>query len=322
LFAGLNYCIRQALGLALKGSRNLFCGEEMLEINRTSLPTFEAEAAAAAPVAKESHSQLSVQTLPFVFMHLACFAAFWTGVSVPAVILCVTLYAVRMFGLTAGYHRYFSHRTYKTSRVFQFLLALLATLATQKGVLWWAAHHRRHHKYTDKEGDVHSPVQEGFWWSHVGWITSDKFDATDWNAIKDFAVYPELRWLNKWHLLPPITLAVVLFLIGGWEWLVWGFFISTVVLYHGTFSINSLAHLWGSRRYASDDDSRNNFLLALITGGEGWHNNHHHYHATVKQGFFWWEIDFSYYVLRGLSWLGIVWDLRMPPAHLLERKSK
>jgi stearoyl-CoA desaturase (delta-9 desaturase) len=260
----------------------------------------------------------SAKLIPFVLMHLAAgVGIFLVEISVPAVLLCVGLYALRMFGLTAGYHRYFSHRSFKTSRVFQFVLALLGTLAVQKGPLWWAAHHRRHHKYSDQEGDVHSPVQEGFWWSHVGWIVSPKFDPTDWDAIKDFSRYRELRWLNTFHLVPPITLAVVLFLLGDWQWLVWGFFVSTVVLYHGTFSVNSLSHVWGSRRFATTDQSRNNFLIALWTGGEGWHNNHHHYMSSVKQGFYWWEVDFSYYILKLMSWVRLVSDLRVPPKHLL-----
>lgn len=267
--------------------------------------------------AEENQYQLAAKTIPFVLMHLVCFAAIWTGVSWSAALLCAGLYIVRMFGLTAGYHRYFSHRTYKTGRVFQFVLALLGTLATQKGVLWWAAHHRRHHKYTDQEGDVHSPVKDGFWWSHIGWVISTKYDETDWNAIKDFAAYPELRWLNKWHVVPPVVLAVLCYLVMGWQGLVWGFFISTVLLYHGTFAVNSFAHMFGSRRYETTDDSRNNFWIALLTGGEGWHNNHHHYMSSVRQGFFWWEIDFSYYILWALSKFGIVWDMRQPPERLL-----
>ena len=265
----------------------------------------------------------SPKTIPFILMHIACFTVIFVGVSLPAVLLCVGLYAIRMFGLTAGYHRYFSHRTFKTTRFVQFLFALLGTMAVQKGPLWWAAHHRRHHKYTDQEGDVHSPVKDGFWWSHVGWVVSRRFDATDWNAIKDFARFRELRWLNTYHVIPGIALAVACFFGGvlfgesGWQWLVWGFVISTVLLYHGTFTVNSLAHMWGSRRYKTTDDSRNNFWIALWTGVEGWHNNHHHYMASVKQGFFWWEIDFSYYTLRVMSWCRLVWDLRMPPEHLL-----
>lgn len=265
----------------------------------------------------EAKIKKAAKLIPFVFMHLACIAVLFVGISLPAVLLCVGLYALRMFGLTAGYHRYFSHRSFKTTRVFQFVLALLGTMAVQKGPLWWAAHHRRHHKYSDQEGDVHSPVQEGFWWSHVGWIVSPRFDPTDWDAIKDFARFPELRWLNTYHLIPPVALAVLLFLLGGAQWLVWGFFVSTVVLYHGTFSVNSLSHLWGSRRYVTTDQSRNNFLIALWTGGEGWHNNHHHYMGSVKQGFYWWEVDFSYYILKMMSWIRLVRDLRVPPKHLL-----
>jgi len=265
----------------------------------------------------ENRIKNPAKLIPFVLMHLACIAVLFVGFSWPAVLLCIALYALRMFALTAGYHRYFSHRSFKTSRVFQFLLGLLGTTAVQKGPLWWAAHHRRHHKYSDQEGDVHSPVQAGFWWSHMGWIVSPKFDPTDWDAIKDFARFRELRWLNRYHLIPPIALAVLLFLVGGWQWLVWGFFVSTVALYHGTFSVNSLSHVWGSRRFETTDQSRNNFLIALWTGGEGWHNNHHHYMASVKQGFYWWEVDFSYYVLKIMSWVRLVSDLRVPPKHLL-----
>jgi stearoyl-CoA desaturase (delta-9 desaturase) len=270
----------------------------------------------------KTERQFSWKNIPFLLMHLACFTVVLVGASWSAVALCLVLYFVRMFGLTAGYHRYFSHRSYKTSRAFQFLLAALACAATQKGPLWWAAHHRRHHRFSDQEGDVHSPVRSGFWWSHVGWILSTKYEETDFDGIKDFARYPELRWLNRWHLIPAIALAVSCYLIGGWQYLVWGYVISTVMLYHGTFVINSLAHVWGNRRYETTDDSRNNFWLAIITGGEGWHNNHHHYMASVRQGFFWWEIDTSYYLLRLLSWFGIVWDLRLPPEHLLKGNRK
>jgi stearoyl-CoA desaturase (delta-9 desaturase) len=260
---------------------------------------------------------ISVKIIPFILMHVVCLAVFFVGISLPAVLLCIALYIIRMFALTAGYHRYFAHRAFKTSRSFQFVLAVVGTTAVQKGPLWWASHHRKHHKYTDQEGDLHSPVTDGFWWSHIGWVISRKYNPTDWPAIKDFARYPELRWINKYHLIPAVTLAVLCFLLGGWLWLVWGFFVSTVALYHGTFSVNSLAHMWGSRRYATGDDSRNNFLIALWTGGEGWHNNHHHYMASVKQGFYWWEIDFSYYALRMMSWVRLVWDLRVPPRQLL-----
>jgi len=202
-------------------------------------------------------------------------------------------------------------------RFMQFLMAFGGATAAQKGPLWWAAHHRHHHKYSDTPEDIHSPLK-GFWWSHVGWIMCNKYNATDFAAIKDFAKYPELRFLNKYHLLPPIALGVAVFLVGGWSALVVGFFLSTVLTYHGTFFINSLTHLFGRRRYVTTDTSRNSLILALVTLGEGWHNNHHYYQSTANQGFFWWEIDISYYVLRLLSLFGLTHDLRTPPKHVLE----
>jgi stearoyl-CoA desaturase (delta-9 desaturase) len=259
-----------------------------------------------------------VRAIPFAAVHVACLAAFLVDFRWSYVILCLALYAVRMFFVTAGYHRYFSHRSFKTSRAFQFVLAFMAMSSAQKGVLWWAAHHRWHHRYSDTEEDLHSPMRFGFWWSHVGWILSDTYDKTELHLIRDFARYPELRWLDRNHWVPPVTLAVSLFLIGGWGALVWGFFLSTVLLWHGSFTVNSLAHLFGRRRYPTTDTSRNNWWLAIITLGEGWHNNHHFYMASVRQGFFWWEVDVTYYVLKVLSWARIVWDLRVPPPHVLE----
>ena len=258
----------------------------------------------------------------FWLAHLACLAAFFTGVTWSAVAVCLALFWLRMFSVTAGYHRYFSHRSYKTSRAFQFILALAGTLAVQKGVLWWAANHRNHHKYSDQPEDLHSPRQRGFWWAHVGWILAPDYEGTDLTRIPDMAKYPELRWLNDYYLVPPVALAVLLYLVGGATWLVWGFFISTTMLWHATFTINSLAHVWGSRRYETTDTSRNNPWLALLTMGEGWHNNHHRYMNSARQGFFWWEIDLSYYALKGLEVFGVVWDVRRPPKRLLQENAK
>ncbi len=267
----------------------------------------------ALPTPARNDEKLSfVSSLPFFGVHLMCLFAFYTGARVRDVLVCIGLYYFRMWAITAGYHRYFSHRSYKTSRFFQFLLALFGTLATQKGVLWWAAHHRHHHRESDQEGDIHSPTLRGFWWSHAGWILCAKYNDTRFDKIQDFAKYPELRWLNKYHLVPPILLAHVLFLVGGFSMLIWGFFISTTLLWHGTFTINSLSHVFGSRRYKTTDTSRNNWLLALITCGEGWHNNHHYHQNTANQGWFWWEVDASYYILKALSAVGLVWDLRLP----------
>ena len=255
---------------------------------------------------------------------LALSAAFWgvhlvalvaplvVGISWKLVGLALALYYFRMAAVTIGYHRYFSHRAFKTGRVFQFLLALVAQSSSQKGALWWAAHHRDHHKYSDTEDDVHSP-KLGFWWSHAGWVLSEKFDAYDPKRIGDLYKFPELRWLDKWHFVPVLALALATFAFGGWAGLFWGFFVSTVLLWHGTFFINSLAHVWGSRRYETTDTSRNNFWLALLTMGEGWHNNHHFYQSSANQGFFWWEVDPSYYLIRACQALGLVWDVRVPP---------
>lgn len=250
--------------------------------------------------------------VPFILVHLVCLFAIWTGVNPVALILCAALYLVRMFGITAGYHRYFSHRSYKTSRIFQFCMACLGCSALQKGPLWWAAHHRNHHLYSDTPDDPHSPIVNNFWWSHLGWILDQQFDKTDLHMVRDWTRYPELRWLNRNHWVPGILMAVGCFLIGGWSGLIWGFFISTVLLYHAVFAVNSLCHVFGRRRYATSDDSRNNLFVALITLGEGWHNNHHYYQSSANQGFFWWEIDVSYYVIKFLGVFGVVWDIRKP----------
>ena len=241
----------------------------------------------------------------------------WTGL-----LLALALYVPRMFFVTGGYHRYFSHRSYKTSRWFQFVLGLGATMTAQKGPLWWAAHHRVHHKLSDHPGDLHSVVQSGFWWAHHGWLLDGCLDGTDMDRVKDLAKYPELRWLNKYWAVPVVGVAVITFLIGGWFALVWGFAVSQVLNWHGTFTINSLSHLWGKRRYKTTDDSRNNPVLALITMGEGWHNNHHYYQVSSRQGFFWWEIDCTYYVLRALAAVGIVWDLHGVPDHIRDRAER
>jgi len=256
--------------------------------------------------------------IPFALIHLGCIAAIWSGITWQAVLLCVALYWGRIFAIGAGYHRYFAHRSYSTSRWFQFVLAFLSQSSAQKSILWWAAKHRHHHLHSDTQEDVHSPRRKGFVYSHLGWIFSRKHDATDFVKIADFARYPELMWLHKYELVPAIMLAILSFLIAGWSGLVVGFLWSTVLVYHATFCINSLAHVSGSTRYVTGDDSRNNWLLALFTMGEGWHNNHHACQSSVRQGFRWWEIDPTFYVLRVLSWLGLVWDLKPVPKSVYE----
>lgn len=266
------------------------------------------------------------RVLPFVAMHLGCLGAFWTGVSATALAVAASLYLLRMFAITAFYHRYFSHRAFRTSRAAQFAFALIGASAVQRGPIWWAAHHRHHHAQADRPEDCHSPAQHGFLWSHAGWFLARENFATRTALVQDLARYPELRWLDRYDVVAPVALALLLFGTGewlalaapglgtdGWQLVVWGFCVSTVALWHATFTINSLAHRFGRRRYATRDDSRNNAWLALITLGEGWHNNHHRYPAAARQGFYWWELDLSWLALRALAALGIVWDLRPVP---------
>jgi len=267
----------------------------------------------------------------FLLLHLACLAFIWTGVSAAALIVCLSLYLLRMFAITAGFHRFFAHRTYRTSRVFQFLLAFLGTSSYQKGPLWWSAHHRHHHLYSDTAADLHSPVSRSLWRSQVGWFLMRDSQTTHVKLIPNLMKFHDLRLLDRFYSVPPILLAVSVFGLGamlqryapslgtsGSQMLVWGFFISTVLLYHGTFSVNSLAHIFGGRRFDTGDQSRNNLLVALITLGEGWHNNHHYYPATERQGIYWWEIDVSHYTLRVLSWLGVVWGLQKHHVNVAE----
>jgi stearoyl-CoA desaturase (delta-9 desaturase) len=284
------------------------------------------------------HTKDKVQlasNLPLLGMYLACGLAWWTGVSKMALIACGLLYVVRMFALTAGYHRYFSHNSYKTGRAFQFVLAWLGCCAVQKGPLWWAGHHRWHHGHSDTEADLHSPIRRGFWWSQIGWVLSSNYTATNWPWVRNLSGFPELRFLNRFHLLPPATLAMALWVLGtltehhaahqgptGMQMVIWGFFISTVLLHHASFTVNSLGHVYGTRRFPTRDNSRNNFWIALITLGEGWHNNHHYAPSSERQGFFWWEIDCTHYVLTVLLWLGIIWDLQTPPRGVLQRTER
>lgn len=274
-----------------------------------------------------------LRVIPFILLHLACLAVFWVGVSWFALIFAVILYAVRMFAVTGFYHRYFSHKAFRTSRAMQFVLAIFGAMAVQRGPLWWASHHRHHHINSDSEEDAHSPVQHGFLWSHLGWFLSNRHFATQTQRVKELNKYSELRFLDRFDIVVPVLLAIAVYLLGDWlesaypalntnglQLWVWGFAISTVALYHATFTVNSLAHVWGKRRYATSDHSRNNLLIALITLGEGWHNNHHHFPGSARQGFYWWEIDLTYYGLRVLAALGLIWDLRTVPMEIRESR--
>jgi len=259
---------------------------------------------------------------PFVLVHLACLGAIWTGVTWSALAIGVALYWLRIFSIGAGYHRYFSHRSYETSRLFQFILAVLSQSTAQKSVLWWAAKHREHHLHSDTELDVHSPRQSGFVYSHLGWIFARRNDRADLAKVADLACYPELMWLHRHELAPAFALAIGCFLLAGWPGLIVGFFWSTVATYHATFCINSLAHVVGRRRYITGDDSRNNWFLTIFTMGEGWHNNHHAFQSSVRQGFRWWEYDPTFYFLKLLSWLGVVWRFKAPPLEVVQNKHR
>jgi stearoyl-CoA desaturase (delta-9 desaturase) len=254
-----------------------------------------------------------VRVAPFVALHLSCLAVFWVGASLEAVLTAAALFALRMFAITGFYHRYFSHRAFSTSRAAQLAFALLGAAAAQRGPLWWASHHRHHHAHADDPQDSHSARRHGFLWSHTGWFLSPANFPARLERVPDLARYPELRFLDRFDATVPLVLGAGLLWIGP-QFFVWGFCVSTVALYHATFTINSLAHRFGTRRYATHDDSRNNAWLALVTFGEGWHNNHHHYPRAARQGFYWWEIDLTYYGLRLLAALGIIWDLKPVPA--------
>ena len=273
-----------------------------------------------------------LRALPFIAMHLACLALIWVGVSPVALGVALALYVVRMFAITGFYHRYFSHRTFQTSRAVQFTFAVIGASCVQRGPLWWAAHHRTHHRHTDTAQDPHSPAVHGFWWSHVGWFLTPRNFRTDLARVPDLAKYAELRWLDRFDIAVPVLLGFAMFGLGallqrvapqlgtsGMQMMVWGFFVSTIVLFHATVTINSLAHRFGARRFDTRDDSRNNFWLALLTFGEGWHNNHHFFPGSSRQGFRWWEIDLTWYGLKAMSMVGLVSGLKPVPAWVLEK---
>jgi stearoyl-CoA desaturase (delta-9 desaturase) len=267
-----------------------------------------------------------------VLVHLSCLAVFWVGFSWTAFSVALGLYIVRMFGITGFYHRYFSHKAFKAGRGVQLAGAVLGCASAQRGPLWWASHHRYHHQHADTPDDAHSPVVHGFLWSHLLWFLSPRYLATLDSRIKDFAKYPELRFLDRYHVIVPVVLGVGLYLLGdvlarvapglgtnGWQMFIWGFSISTVAVYHATYTINSLSHLFGRRTYDTNDHSRNNWLLAILTLGEGWHNNHHHYPVSARQGFRWWQYDVTYYILLLLQRLGLVHELRPLPTHVRDK---
>lgn len=280
---------------------------------------YAAQGGIMGAVGRGAHWALAIpsQGRAFVLVHLITVAGvLWTGFSWQATAWGVAQYLVVMFGVTAGLHRYFSHRAFKTSRAFQLLLAVLGQLSAQRSVIWWAGHHRHHHRYSDQPQDVHSPRQRGLWHAHVGWLLCDDSESPR-NNVEDLKRFPELRFLDRWRLLPATVMGVASWLLLDWTGLFAGFFLSLVISWHATFTINSLTHVWGRRRFETGDTSRNSFLLALLTLGEGWHNNHHRYMRSARQGFAWYEVDITYMLLRLLAAVGLIWEVREPPAELM-----
>ena len=274
-----------------------------------------------------------MRVIPFIILHLSFFMIFFVGFSWTAFVVCMSLFAIRMFAITGFYHRYFSHKTFRTSRFVQCLFAMIGATAVQRGPLWWAAHHRGHHIHSDTTEDKHSPKEHGFIWSHMGWFLTKSNFVTNTKLIRELIRFPELRIIDRFDLLMPLALSISLWGLGyyleqyepslhtnGFQLFIWGFSVSTIMLYHATFLVNSVAHQWGKKRYETKDTSRNNFLIAILTFGEGWHNNHHHYPGSARQGFYWWEIDLTYYVLKFLAMMGIIWDVRTVSENIRESK--
>jgi stearoyl-CoA desaturase (delta-9 desaturase) len=260
------------------------------------------------------------QNIPFWIVHIAAIGGvIWLGWSWTGFALAMAIYAPRMFAITAGYHRYFSHRSYKMSRPVAFLVGLVGVTSTQKGPLWWASHHRRHHKYSDQPEDIHSPRQRGFLWSHMLWILVKRHAGADLSNVKDLSKYPEIRWLEKNERWIVLGFVGLIGLIWGTWGLIWGYCVSTTILWHCTFCINSATHLWGKRIYETTDDSKNSFLFGLICFGEGWHNNHHYYQRAANQGWHWWQVDISFYGLWIMEKVGLVTEMHRVPPHIRDK---
>jgi stearoyl-CoA desaturase (delta-9 desaturase) len=280
---------------------------------------------------RDEDNRLLMASSPIFFMHLFALGVFFTGFSWVAVVALAITYVVRVFALTAGFHRYFSHRAFKTSRTFQFVMAWVGTSSAQLGPMWWAANHRHHHQHSDKEEDIHSPVTKDAFWAHIGWVLCRAYGSIQHDRIKDLTKYPELRFIDRFHVLPVLSLIILLFVTGaglnafypalgtsGLQLVMWGFFLSTVLVYHVTFCVNSVTHIVGSKRFVTDDESRNSWWVSLLTFGEGWHNNHHRWPLSARQGMYWWEFDMSYWGLCALEKLGLVWDLKVYPKKIYE----
>ena len=269
--------------------------------------------------------QAKAVVMVMVIMHLACLGVFLVGFSWPALWVAIAMYVIRGMGVTTGYHRLLAHRSYKTNRFIQFVVATAGGLAMQGGPLWWVAHHRAHHRDTDKEGDIHSPVTKGMWQSHMGWMMSNEAFHEQGSNSRDLFKYPELKFLQRHYVWILVLQMLGLYALGsllslwypdtsinGLQCLVWGFFVSTVFLWHVTFSVNSVCHRWGSQDYDSNDASTNNWIIGILGFGEGWHNNHHFYPSSARHGLKWWQVDVTWILIRGLCLVGLASDPKIP----------
>jgi stearoyl-CoA desaturase (delta-9 desaturase) len=263
----------------------------------------------------------AIQIVVFWSIQVSALLVFVVPFRWPLIALWAASHFVRAIGLTLIFHRYLAHRAFRMNRVARFVWTVIGTAAMQKGPLWWAGHHVNHHRFADREGDPHSPMISGFYYAHIGWFLNDtKHDRLEPNnpVIRDFGRVPEIAWLERYFFFPPAALAVTLFLAGGWPWLVYGFCLPTMTLAHATFAINTVNHMFGSRRFHTVDESRNNPLTALFAAGEGWHNNHHRYQRAARNGFYWWEFDPTWYVIRAMAAVGLVWGIQSVPTRIYE----
>jgi stearoyl-CoA desaturase (Delta-9 desaturase) len=282
------------------------------EVRRTPISQVQKQPVIPSKPEPDQRIQLSWGNGLFFLTHIGALMAFFVPFTWTALGICLAVYFVRTLSITGGYHRYFAHHSFKISRFNQFVLAFIGGTCAQKGVLWWVAHHRHHHQYSDTPEDIHSAERSGFYWAHLGWLLSREYhEAYNPEMVKDLRKFPELVWLDRYHLIPPILLAGACLALGGITGLVWWFCVSTVMLYHSTFSVNSVCHLWGSRPYKTSDSSRNTWWLALATLGESWHNNHHRFPNSARHGLRWWEIDLTYWTLRLLSQFKLVRSIRV-----------
>ena len=282
-------------------------------------------------IINDEENRLLMVSSPIFLMHILALGALFTGLSWAALIALLVTYFVRVFALTAGFHRYFSHRSFKTSRWFQFVLAWVGTSSAQLGPMWWAANHRHHHQHSDKSEDIHSPVIKNAFWAHIGWVLCRSYREIQQDRVKDLIKFPELRFIDRFHILPVLLLIGALYVVGtllniyfpglgtsGLQMVMWGFFVSTILVYHVTFLVNSAAHIFGRKRFVTDDESRNSWWVALLTFGEGWHNNHHRWPLSARQGMYWWEFDLTYLILRLLERIGLIWDIKVYPKKIYE----